>query len=244
VPGLAIVVVLGLVAIAGIGQSGADAVDRGEVRKTVARLLSGVPQHGATLGSANAPITLWVYADLECPTVNTFAKTYLPAIIERWVRDGTLKLEYHSLETDTADEHTFFRQEAGALAAGRQDKMWDYALTFILEQGEEFSGYATEGFRMEIAAQVPGLARERWKRDRRDPLLSERVALDLHSAAAKELRFTPSFLLGFSEKGSDHTPSVLAGSAKHEIESSLRATVAALLAEASGDVPTFGVLGA
>jgi hypothetical protein len=189
-------------------------------------------------------MTLWVFADLECPTVKRFVTAFLPSIIKTWVRDGTMKLEYRSLETDTYDEKTFFEQESAALAAGRQNKLWNYALTFIHEQGQKQTGYATDGFLTEIASQVPRLSRARWQHDRKDPLLSKQVALELHSATAKGLQYTPSFLLEFSRTGSGHTLSSGTDSVREEVESSLSATVTALREEASNDAPTLGFFGA
>jgi hypothetical protein len=90
---------------------GADkATSREEVDREVSELLAGIPQDGPTLGEPKAPITLRVFADLECPTVRRFVVSRLPAIISTWVRNGVIKLEYRSLETDTVNERTFFRR--------------------------------------------------------------------------------------------------------------------------------------
>jgi protein-disulfide isomerase len=234
IPALVIAAILATVGILGFGGT-SNAIDKGEVQQRVDELLSGIPQKGPTLGSPNAPITLWIYADLECPTVKRFVTAYLPSIVRTWVRDGTVKLEYRSLRTDTYDEQTFYEQEAAALAAGRQNKLWNYALTFIHEQGETHTNYATKKFLADIASQVPGLGRTRWQHERQDPLLSKRVAHELHFADTHELQYTPSFLLVFRD-GTDR--------AREDVEVSLSATVEALSKESSGDVPTLGFIGA
>jgi protein-disulfide isomerase len=234
IPALVIAAILATVGVLGFGGT-TNAADKTEIQQRVNRLLAGIPQQGATLGSPKAPITLWVYADLECPTVRRFVTAYLPSIIRTWVRDGTVKLEYRSLRTDTYDERTFFNQEAAALAVGRQNKMWNYALTFIHEQGETHTNYATDEFLADIASQVPGLSRTRWQHDRQDSLLSKRVARELHFASTQELRSTPSFSLAFGGA----TDSV-----RKEVEASLNATVDALVEESSGDAPSLGFFGA
>jgi protein-disulfide isomerase len=237
------VVIAAILATAGIlGFGGSSGSDREQIQQKVAALLSGIPQHGTTLGSPKAPITLWVFADLECPTVKRFVTAYLPSVIKTWVRDGAVKLEYRSLETDTYNEKTFFEQEAAALAAGRQGKMWNYALTFIHEQGQKHTNYATDEFLADIASQVPGLHSTRWQHDREDPLLTKQVARELHSASIKKLQFTPSFLLGFSGKAGGHTRSEGTDAVREDLESSLSAAIQTLGEEASGDVPTLGVL--
>jgi thioredoxin family protein len=237
-----IVAILAIVGVLGFGGGGGTS--REQVQREIAALLSGIPQHGPTLGSAKAPITLWVSADLECPTVRRFATAYLPSIVRTWVRDGTVRLEYRSLRTDTDDEHAFFEQEAAALAAGRQDKMWNYALTFIHEQGQNHTGYASDEFLVDVASQVPDLGLDRWEHDRQDPPLFKRIARELHSAQIKELRYTPSFSLGFGGR----QQSTVADSVSEEFKSSFIRTVSALAdeaaEEASGDVPTLGFAGA
>lgn len=196
VPALIIAATLAVVGILGFDTS--NGISKQQVEQEVAALLAEIPQRGATLGSPHAPITIRVFADLECPTVKRFVVSYLPSIIHTWVRSGDVKLEYRPLETDTLNEHTFFRQEIAALATGRQDKMWNFILTFVHEQEPEYTGYATDAFLTDIASQVPGIELAHWRHDREDALLSERVALSVHSAHARKFRYTPSFLLSIT----------------------------------------------
>jgi hypothetical protein len=242
VPVFVIAAILAVVGAVGFGASNRPSQD--QVRQEVAALLAGIPQKGATLGSPRAPITLRVFADLECPTVNRFVVSHLPSIVATWVRNGAMKLEYRSLQTDTRSEHTFFGQEVAALAAGRQDKMWNFLLTFVHQQRQMSAEYATEGFLPGIASQVPGLDRAQWRRDREDPLLSRQVALGVHSAHVKNLYSTPSFLLGFSSgKVDQHVGLGDPTSLRRKIEFSLREEIESLRKEALRDVPTLGVLG-
>lgn len=242
-PVLAIAAILATVGVLGFG-SNSGAVDKREIQQRVSKVLAGIPQQGATLGSPEAPVTVWVMADLECPTVRLFAESYLPSILDTWVRTGDVKLIYRSLETDTYNEETFYRQEIAALAAGRQNKMWNFVLTFVHQQGEKFTGYATDEFLADIASQLPGLAKARWNRDREDSSLSKRVALDLRTANKMEMTSTPSFLVGLSgvEGKRDVDP---AGSAslRREVEISLGKHIEALSEEAFKDAPTVGPLG-
>jgi protein-disulfide isomerase len=242
-PVLAIAAILGTVGVLGFGGN-SGAVDKKEIQQRVSKLLAGIPQQGTTLGSPEAPVTVWVMADLECPTVRLFVESYLPSILDTWVRTGDVKLTYRSLQTDTVDEEVFYRHEIAALAAGRQDKMWNFALTFMHQQGEKFTEYATDEFLADIASQVPGLTREQWRRDRQDGLLSKRVAHDLHAANEMKLSSTPSFLVGVSpgarNQGID--PASLA-SLRGEVESSLGKHIEALDEEAFKDAPTIGPLG-
>jgi hypothetical protein len=90
----------------------------------------------------------------------------LPAIISKFVRTGRLRIEYRSFKTNTIESEMFVKQQAAALAAGAQDKLWNYAYTFYHEQGKERTPYATESYLENIARQVPALDIKRWDRDR------------------------------------------------------------------------------
>jgi protein-disulfide isomerase len=221
VPLLIVAAILAFVGILGFGAG--NGISKEQVQQEVAALLTGIPQEGAILGSSRAPITVRVFADLECPTVKRFVVAYLPSIIHTWVRNGDVKLEYRSLETDTLNEHTFFQQEVAALAAGRQDKMWNYLLTFVHEQKLEYTGYATNEFLIDIATQVPDMKLAKWRRDRSDASLAELVALDAHAARAQGFRFTPSFLLSITGgKLEKDIPARDIALVREEVEVSLR----------------------
>ena len=109
------------------------------------------------LGDPKAPVTLAYFGDLECPICKEFTLGALPTILQKWVRTGKLKIEYHSLETATHEPEVFKTQQVAALAAGKQDKMWYFLDLFYHEQGEEDTGYVTESYLQGLAQQVPGL---------------------------------------------------------------------------------------
>jgi protein-disulfide isomerase len=148
-----------------------------------------------------APATLQYFGDLECPYCRDFTLEALPSIISRWVRPGDLRIEYHALETATREPEVFVAQQVAALAAGKQDKAWQFIETFYREQGEEGSGYVTDRFLEGIASEVPGLDLSQWKRDRTDRQLAEEIAADAHAAETAGLNGTPSFLIGRSAGG-------------------------------------------
>ncbi|MGO9487561.1 MAG: DsbA family protein [Solirubrobacteraceae bacterium] len=167
-----------------------------EAGRTVADEIGGIPQKGNVLGNPNAPVTLQYFGDLECPICKEFTLGALPQIIQKWVRAGKLKIEYRSLETATREPETFKTQQLAALAAGKQDKMWDFVELFYHEQGEEDSGYVTEKYLQGLAQQVPGLNLTQWSADRGDASLQAQLAADTQEANNQGFTGTPSFLLG------------------------------------------------
>jgi protein-disulfide isomerase len=166
------------------------------VESEVTGLLAGIPQSGNTLGSPNAPVTLQYFGDLQCPICKKFTLGALPPLIQHWVREGKLRIEYRNLETATREPETFKTQQAAALAAGKQAKLWNYVETFYHEQGAEDSGYVTEQYLRNLAEQVPGLNLARWTRERVKPEYTSTIESDAQASNAAGFNGTPSFLIG------------------------------------------------
>lgn len=162
----------------------------------VVSLLNGIPQSGNTLGSPSAPVTMQYFGDLECPVCREFTLGALPALIQKDVRAGKLKLQYRSLETASRSPEVFKLQQTAALAAGKQDKMWYFVELFYHEQGEEDSGYVTESYLQGLAQQVPGLNLSDWTAARNDPAFTEQINSDAQAASQHGFNGTPSFLIG------------------------------------------------
>jgi protein-disulfide isomerase len=166
------------------------------VDREVAALLAGIPQQGDALGQPKAPVTLRVYTDLECLTARGWVVELLPAIIKRYVRGGEMRIEFRSFKTDTHNPTTFLNQQAAAIAAGAQGRLWNFVETFYYEQGKEYTPYANERYIDGIAAQVRGLQLASWHRYRRSGRLAEQVVAN--DREVRELGFhdTPAFMIG------------------------------------------------
>ena len=203
-----VVVIIVVVVAATSGGGGKPAIAHGsEANQKVAEvtsLLRGIPQEHNRLGYPNAPVTLEYYGDLECPICRDFTLYSLPTIVKEFVRTGKLKIEYHSLETATRERSVFQQQQVAALAAGQQDKMWDFVELFYHEQGVEDSGYVNESYLQGLAQQVPGLSLVKWTSSRSDPSLAAEIERDAEVADEHHFEGTPSFLLGKS--GTTLTP--------------------------------------
>ncbi len=171
-------------------------IDKLRVQKQVATLFAGIPQHGAILGKPTAPVTMQVFVDLEDHGDGTrWFDTMLPAILDKFVRPGVLRLAFRSFKTDTLNAMPFIMQQTSAMAAGSQNLLWNYADTFVNEQGREFTNYATERFLRGIAKQVPGLDLAAWERSRNAPM-ERSVVSDDSNARADGFHDTPAFQIG------------------------------------------------
>jgi protein-disulfide isomerase len=197
---LAAVVVIAL-ATGGDGSTsppGSESSAARTIKTEVDALLTGIPQRANVLGSPSAPVTIEYFGDLECSACQAFTLDSLPTLISKWVRTGKVRIEYRSLETATRDPEVFKLQQVAALAAGAQNRMWNFIETFYHEQGEEGSGYVNEAFLQGIARQVAGLNLSTWADDRSNAAYPKQVEEDSSVANSNGLTATPSFLLGRS----------------------------------------------
>jgi protein-disulfide isomerase len=162
----------------------------------VSSLLANIPQSGITLGKTTAPVTLQYFGDLECPVCREFTEGALKPLIEKYVRPGKLRIEYRNLETATREPETFRTQQIAAMAAGKQNKAWDFIELFYHQQGQEDSGYVTEKYLQTLAQQVPGLNLATWTADRGNGEFTNTITSDAQLANNSGFSGTPSFLLG------------------------------------------------
>jgi protein-disulfide isomerase len=203
---IGVVVVIVVVIVVATGGGGkTEGIARKETGKStpkvvteVTSLLAGIPQNGNVLGKPTAPVTMQYFGDLECPICRQFTEGALKPLIENDVKAGKLKIEYRNLETATREPETFRTQQAAALAAGKQNKAWDYIELFYHQQGQEDSGYVTENYLQELARQVPGLNLTQWTTDRSDPQFTNTITSDAQAANNEGFNGTPSFLIGKS----------------------------------------------
>jgi protein-disulfide isomerase len=201
--GAVVVVLIAMIAIAAGGRVSPPKPGSSQAFSTeqsISALLANVPQSGDVLGAPSAPVTLEWFGDLECPFCREFTLGALPAIIHRWVQGGELKIEYLSMQTATHVLKVFDAQQIAALAAGLQDKMWNFIETFYHEQGEEGSGYVTAQFLYGLARQIPGLNLTLWRNDRFAPQLAAQIAAERSTVIRDHFSGTPTFLIGHSRQ--------------------------------------------
>ena len=107
-------------------------------------------QDGRTLGTADAPVTLEVWEDYQCPVCARYALEVEPSIVREYVTPGRVRIVHHDIsilgrtspETPT-NESTI--PAKGAYCANEQDLYWPYAHWIYGNQdGENRGGFRTE----------------------------------------------------------------------------------------------------
>ena len=144
------------------------------------------------LGRPDAPYTLVEFADLQCPFCAQFDRDVLPAVIERFVRPGRLRIELRPVAFLGPDSST---GAAATVAAGEQDRMWQFADLWYRNQGPENSGYATPEFLGRIA-RAASLDFDRWQRQSNSPELIAILERNARAAQTARISGTPQFRLG------------------------------------------------
>lgn len=178
-----------------------DGGERGErpdrQAEQVTKNLKGVPQSGITLGDPHAKVTLIEFADLKCPYCKQFSDNILPTLIRRYVRTGKLRMQ---LRVVAILDHFTPTQESSAAAAVAsamtlQNKLWNFAGLFYLNQQDELQPYVTDDFLRGLVRRVPGANETRAMADRKNPLARNFIIDGARRFSAIGLPGTPTFIV-------------------------------------------------
>ncbi len=140
VGGAAVVAVVLILVASGGSSSATTTTVPTTSTSTPVSVFAGVPQRGDTLGRADAPATLVVYEDPQCPYCRDWSVGTLPTIVRDFVRPGKLKLVYRGIGILGANSQPGLR---AIFAAGQQNKLWNVAAALYDAQGVENSGWIT-----------------------------------------------------------------------------------------------------
>jgi len=114
----------------------------------------GIPQRGNVLGKPTAPVTLVTYIDLQCPACRAFETEVMPSIVQRYVRSGKLKVEARPIAFIGPDSLLGRR---ATIAAGKQNRLFDFAQLLYANQGVENSGWLNDDMVASAAKSIPGV---------------------------------------------------------------------------------------
>jgi protein-disulfide isomerase len=156
------------------------------------RSFAGIQQHGTTLGSPRAPLTLVEYADLQCPYCAEWARQTLPVLVSDYVRTGQLRIVFRGLAFIGPDSERALKT---AVAAGRHGRLWDVVDALYEAQGAENSGWVSDELVAEVAG-AAGLDVDRLAGERDLPAVARELEQARRAASIAGVRGTPAFQLG------------------------------------------------
>lgn len=156
-------------------------------------LLAGIPQQGAVLGRPDAPVTLVEFADLQCPYCAQWSATAFDDIVTDYVRPGKVRLVFGGLAFLGPDSERGLRF---AVAAGRQNRLWNVAHLLYANQGAENGGWLNDDLLRRVGEATPGLQVDQAFRDASAQPVSDNVGAVKSQASALGIQGTPSFAAG------------------------------------------------
>lgn len=165
----------------------APAADPAAALKALARRDSG---DKLAVGRADAPVVLIEYSDFKCGYCGKFARDVEPALVKKYVDDGTLRIEWRNFPIFGAESEAAAR---AAWAAGQQDRFAAFHAAAYADGSKE-KGFG-EARLLELARQagVPDL--ERFARDAAGEQAAAALAEDREEGYSIGVTSTPSFLV-------------------------------------------------
>ena len=161
VAGGAIVLVLALVIALSLSGKSKSSPTPSNLNMTasIGQMLHGIPQQGSVLGSAKAKVTLTEFGDPQCSACANFSSNGLPVLIQNFVRSGRLRVEFQGqtfIDRYVKGSTDSVRLLRMALAAGEQNRLWNFIEIMYDNQGGENSGYATDSYLEAVGNAIPG----------------------------------------------------------------------------------------
>ena len=159
-------------------------------------VFQGIPQHGLVLGKPSAPVEMEMFVDVQCPVCRYYETTYLPAIVQSYVRPGKVQIHLQPWAFIGGKGSQSFSGRLGLIAASFQDKGFEYAKVLYDNQGIEDTGWLTDPVMDQIAASVNGLKLKDWSAGRAGSRAAEIASRVDALAKTDGIGGTPTVLVG------------------------------------------------
>ncbi|MEU1123883.1 thioredoxin domain-containing protein [Streptomyces sp. NPDC005899] len=141
-------------------------------------------------GRTDAPVVLIEYADFRCGYCGKFARDTEPELVEKYVKDGTLRIEWRNFPVFGAESEAAAR---ASWAAGQQNRFWAFHRAAYAEGAKE-KGFGTDRLRA-LAKQAGVKDLDRFADDAESPEAAQAVRRDQEQAYGIGATSTPSFLI-------------------------------------------------
>lgn len=202
VPTIVLVAVIALAAVASSGgNSGKPATTptasdsataaQSEQYLDLARRQAGDP---LAIGNIDAPVVLVQFAEFQCPFCGKFARDTEPILVEKYVRNGTLRIEWRDFPY-LGSESTI--AALAGRAAANQGKFWQFHDALFANQFPPNSGNLTEPYLIGVAKTL-SLNTKEFQSDMRSSATKAAVEKDFIEGQSIGVTGTPSFLINFT----------------------------------------------
>ncbi len=163
----------------------------GDAHVTLALAPAGIATDGFVIGAADAPVTIDLYEDFQCPACETWGRTVFPLLAANELATGTARIVFHDI--------AFLGQESvdagmAAYAAAQQGRFWDMWATLYANQGHENAGSFSRD-RLVAMAEVLGLDIARFETDMDSSAASSALAASKSAAGQAGVTSTPTLVV-------------------------------------------------
>jgi protein-disulfide isomerase len=188
-------IVLGVVLTRGSSDESASSTTAQKLPDAadVQQMFAGIPQHDTVLGDVSAPATMVEYVDLQCPYCQQFETLAMPSIISGYVRKGKLKVEVRPIAFIGVDSQ---RGRAALLAAGMQNKLFNFMQLIYNNQGAENTSWLDDDLITSAAASIPGVDVDQLLTERNSKSVSDRSSAIDQQGIKDVVKVTPTILIG------------------------------------------------
>ncbi len=164
----------------------------GKPIRTVETVTPPELRDGRSLGSADAPVLVEVYADPQCPVCGRFTREIEPLVLAKYVKDGTVRMTYK--------DFVFIGPESQDAAVGMRaaeqlaGKFWDYHdIVFENQAGENQGAFSRD--RLGQMAVSIGLDKTAFLDLLDDPGLVDAVKAETTGGSARGVNQTPTLFV-------------------------------------------------
>jgi protein-disulfide isomerase len=191
--GLSILAVIGglVVIVIAIALNGEKAPPTAPLSVAVSRVPAGIPVDGFVLGKSDAPVTIDLFEDFQCPACQSWGESVFPRLAANELANGTAKVAFHGMAF-IGDESTVAAN--AAYAAAQQGSFWDMWATIYANQGKENSG-AFSRERLVAMADKLGLDAAKFETDMDSAAADASLATSIGEADAAGVSSTPTLVI-------------------------------------------------
>ncbi len=143
------------------------------------------------LGEPDAPVVMIAYSEFQCPFCGKFARDTEPALVEKYVDDGTLRIEWRDFPYLGPESTVAAR---GGRAAAAQDRFWEFEEAMYADQLPPNSGDLDEDYLVSVAEEI-GLDVDQFREDLASAETEEAVQQDFAEGQAIGVTGTPAFVI-------------------------------------------------
>lgn len=148
---------------------------------------------GMTLGEQDAPVTIDLWSDFQCPACATFTRQMEPLLIDEYVATGKVRLVYHDLAFLGPESVSAAR---AARVAERSNLFWQYHDYLFANQVEQHNVGNFSTARLEQIAVAVGLEEAEFRTAIADQSIAQAVTAEQAAATAASIRSTPTLVIG------------------------------------------------